>query len=115
MERTSTSITQPGAKLIAINSSNLFIKGNYQDFQRFPEVDIDIAADAEETLPSLTEAVKRLLNDDRKRAAQDRGARLAKAHQHALEGARDAAAFAWDASPISTARLSRRIVGANSE
>ncbi|MBZ5644277.1 MAG: twin-arginine translocation signal domain-containing protein [Acidobacteriia bacterium] len=105
MERTSTSITQPGAKLIAINSNNLFIKGNYQDFQRFPEVDLDIAADAEETLPSLTEAVKRLLNDDRKRAAQDRGARLAKAHQHALEGARDAAAFAWNASPISTARL----------
>ncbi|MBZ5660424.1 MAG: twin-arginine translocation signal domain-containing protein [Acidobacteriia bacterium] len=109
MERTSTSITQPGAKLIAINSNNLFIKGNYQDFQRFPEVDIDIAADAEETLPSLTEAVKRLLNDDRKRAAQDRGARLAKVHQNAMESARDAAAFAWDASPISTARLSAEL------
>jgi acetolactate synthase I/II/III large subunit len=109
MERTSTSITKPTAKVIAINSNNLFIKGNYQDFQRFPEVDIEIAADAEETLPSLIEAVKRLLTDDRKRAAQDRGARLAKAHQRALEGARDSAAFAWDASPISTARLSSEL------
>ena len=109
IERTSTPITMPNAKLIAINSNDLYIKGNYQDFQRFPEVDIDIAADAETTLPSLTEAVKRLLTDDRKRAMQDRGARLAKAHQRALEGARDAAAFAWDASPISTARLSAEL------
>lgn len=105
MDRTSTPITQPNAKLISINSNDLYIKGNYQDFQRYPEVDLDVAADAEETLPSLTEAVKRLMTDDRKRAAQDRGVRLAKAHQHALEASRDAAAFAWDASPISTARL----------
>ena len=109
IERTSTPITMPNAKLISINSNDLYIKGNYQDFQRFPEVDIDIAADAETTLPSLTEAVKRLLTDDRKRAMQDRGARLTKAHQRALEGARDAAAFAWDASPISTARLSAEL------
>jgi acetolactate synthase-1/2/3 large subunit len=109
IDRTSTAITMPNAKLISINSSNLYLKGNYQDFQRYPEVDIDIAADAEETLPSLTEAVKRLLTDDRKRAGQDRGARLAKAHQQALQTSRDAAAFAWDASPISTARLSAEL------
>ena len=30
-----TSITKPGAKIITINSDDLFIKGNYQDFQRF--------------------------------------------------------------------------------
>jgi acetolactate synthase I/II/III large subunit len=109
IERTSTAITMPATKLISINSNNLYMKGNYQDFQRYPEVDIDIAADAEETLPSLTEAVKRLLTDDRKRAGQDRGARLAKAHQQALQTSRDAAAFAWDASPISTARLSAEL------
>jgi acetolactate synthase I/II/III large subunit len=105
MERTSRPIAKPAAKFISINSNDLFMKGNYQDFQRFPEVDIDIAADAEATLPSLIEAVKRLLTDDRKRAMQDRGKKLAAARQHALELARDAAAFAWDASPISTARL----------
>jgi acetolactate synthase-1/2/3 large subunit len=109
IERTSTAITMPAAKLISINSNNLYMKGNYQDFQRYPEVDIDIAADAEETLLSLTEAVKRLLTDDHRRAAQDRGARLAKAHQQALQTSRDAAAFAWDASPISTARLSAEL------
>jgi thiamine pyrophosphate-dependent acetolactate synthase large subunit-like protein len=109
IERTSKSITKSNAKLISINANDLYIKGNYQDFQRFPEVDIAIAADAEATLPSLTEAVKRLINDDRKRAFQDRGSRLQAAHQQSLERARDAAAFAWDASPISTARLSAEV------
>jgi acetolactate synthase-1/2/3 large subunit len=109
IERTSKSITKPSAKLISINANDLYIKGNYQDFQRFPEVDIAIAADAEATLPSLTEAVKRLINDDRKRAFQDRGSRLQAAHQQSLERARDAAAFAWDASPISTARLTAEV------
>ncbi len=32
-----------------------------------------MAADSQATLPSLTEAVKRLTTDDRKRAFQDRG------------------------------------------
>jgi len=105
IERISRPITKQNAKLVSINSNDLYIKGNYQDFQRYPEVDLAIAADAEATLPSLTEAVKRLTNDDRKRAFQDRGSRLQAAHQQSLERARDAAAFAWDASPISTARL----------
>lgn len=109
IERTTRPITKPSAKIISISASDLYIKGNYQDFQRFPEVDIAIAADAEATLPSLTEAVKRLITDDRKRAFQDRGSRLQAAHQQSLERARDSAAFAWDASPISTARLSAEV------
>ena len=107
--RTSQSITKPDAKLMSINSTDLYIKANYQDFQRYPEVDLAIAADAEATLPSLTEAIKHLINDDRKRAFQARGTKLAAAHQEALERARDEAAFAWDASPISTARLSAEL------
>ena len=107
--RTNSSITKRDAKLISISSNDLYMKGNYQDIQRYSEVDLAMAADAEATLPSLTEAVKRLINDDRKRAFQARGAKLAAAHQKALEEARDAAAFAWDASPISTARLSAEL------
>jgi len=59
--------TKDGAKLISITAGDLYAKGNYQDLQRYPEVDLAIAADAETTLPSLTEAVKRLITDDRKR------------------------------------------------
>ena len=109
MERRSMPIDQPTAKLISISSSDLYIKSNYQDFQRYEPVDLDIAGDAEATLPALTDAVKRLLTADRKRAIEDRGRTLAASHQQAFEQAKDAAAFAWDASPISTARLSAEL------
>jgi thiamine pyrophosphate-dependent acetolactate synthase large subunit-like protein len=109
MNRTSQPITKPGAKLISITAVDLFSKSNYQDLQRFTQVDLDIAADAEATLPSLTESVKHQLTTDRKRTFQDRGAKLAEARQQSLQRARDAAAYAWDASPISTARLSAEL------
>ena len=105
MRRTSEPLTKPGAKLISINADDLYTKSNYQDFDRFPEVDLAIAADGESTLPALTEAVKRLMTDDKRRACQERRAQLAKAHQQTLERDREAAAVGWDASPISTARL----------
>ena len=105
MERTSRPITKPGAKLISISSTGLFFKSNYQNFQRYPEVNLDLAADAQATLPSLIEAVKKQLPASRKTTLQDRAARLAAAHQQTLLNAREAATYAWDASPISTARL----------
>src|SRR5262249_17814585 len=42
-ERSYTSIVKRGAKLISISSWDLYTKSNYQDFQRYPEVDIAIA------------------------------------------------------------------------
>jgi acetolactate synthase-1/2/3 large subunit len=105
LERTSRRITKAGAKLISITAGDLYLKSNYQDFERYPEVDIAMAADAEATLPALTEAVKRLITADRKSAFQARGAKLTTAHQTALDQARSDAAYAWDASPITTARL----------
>jgi acetolactate synthase-1/2/3 large subunit len=109
MERTSRPIARPEAKTISINSANLSVKSNYQNFQRYPEVDVDIPADAEATLPSLTEAVKRRLDAGRKSAFASRRAKLAAAYDEALQLARDAAAYAWDASPVSTARLSAEL------
>ncbi|HXC46865.1 MAG TPA: thiamine pyrophosphate-binding protein [Candidatus Sulfotelmatobacter sp.] len=105
MERTSQLLTKPGAKLISISSTGLFFKSNYQNFQRYPEVNLDMAADAQATLPSLIEAVKRQLPAGRKSALQDRGSRLAAAHQQTLQNARESGTYAWDASPISTARM----------
>jgi acetolactate synthase I/II/III large subunit len=111
MERTSRPITKPGAKLISISSTGLFFKSNYQNFQRYPEVDLDMAADAEATLPSLIEAVKRQLDSGRKSVLQARGDSLAAARQQVLEREREAATYAWDASPISTARLCAELWG----
>jgi acetolactate synthase-1/2/3 large subunit len=73
------------------------------------EVDIAIAADAEATLPSLIEAVRRLTSASRQRAFEARGAKLAEASRAAAEGARVAASYAFDASPVSTARLCAEI------
>jgi len=109
MERTSRLMARPDAKTISINSANLSMKSNYQNFQRYPDVDVDVPADAEATMPSLTEAVKRHLDAGRKRVFEERRTKLAEAHNRALQHARDAAAYAWDASPISTARLSAEL------
>ena len=102
-------VVKPGVKLISINSNDLYLKSNYQDFERYQPVDLAMAADAEATLPSLTEAVKRLVTAGRKTAYQARGEKLASAHRDALEAARELAVNGWDASPISTARLSAEI------
>jgi acetolactate synthase-1/2/3 large subunit len=93
-------------KTISISSLDLYIKSNLQDFQHMADADIAIAADAEATLPILIEEVKRQLTADRRRTLQDRGARLAGVHRQARVSAMEAAAYGWESSPISLARLS---------
>jgi acetolactate synthase I/II/III large subunit len=105
----SRSITKPGTKLISINSNDLYLKSNYQDFQRYQPVDLAMAADAEATLPSLIGAVKEQITSNRRIKYQQRGAMLAAAHRDALNLSRELAANGWDASPISTARLSAEL------
>jgi thiamine pyrophosphate-dependent acetolactate synthase large subunit-like protein len=109
MTRTSRSLVRPGARLISITALDLATKGNYQDFQRYPEVDVAMAADAEATLPALTEACRRLVTSERRAAFEERGRRLADAHAAALARVRAEAAYAWDASPVSTARLTMEL------
>jgi thiamine pyrophosphate-dependent acetolactate synthase large subunit-like protein len=100
---------RPGTKVISISTGDLYTKSNYQDFQRFTELDMSIAADPEATLPALIEAVKRLITDDRRRFFQERGAKIREAKLQSLQQARNDAAAVWDASPISTGRLSAEI------
>src|SRR5437870_1718256 len=85
--RSSRPLTQKGAKLVSISSNDLYLKSNYQDFQRYTEVDLAIAADVEATLPSLIEACKRLITADRKRVFDERGKKLAATHSQGLEQA----------------------------
>jgi len=106
LHRSSRSILKPGAKTVAISTRDLGVKANYQDIQRFPALDLTIAGDAEATLPSLVEAVKRLATGDRRRVFEARGKTLAEASRTAYERSRADAGYAWDASPVTTARLS---------
>jgi thiamine pyrophosphate-dependent acetolactate synthase large subunit-like protein len=109
IHRTFRPLTKTGVKLATITAGDLYLKSNYQDFQRYPEVDVAIAADAEATLPSLIEAVKRLMTDDRRRAIAERGARLSAAGRATFERARADAGYGWNASPISGARASAEL------
>ena len=101
----SRSRLKPGTKLISISSLDLFSRSNYQDFGRYQEVDMALAADAEETLPLLIEEVKRLITGDRRRVFEARGAKLAEASRRRFEQNRVRATYGWDDSPISTARI----------
>jgi acetolactate synthase-1/2/3 large subunit len=109
LRRTSRPLTRAGAKLVSVTAGDLYMKGNYQDIQRYPEVDLALAADAEATLPSLIESVKRFTTADRMRVFEERGRKLAGDRQKSLERARTEATYGWDASPISTARLSAEL------
>src|SRR5580704_10640485 len=100
---------KPDTKLINLTSVDLNEKSNYQDFQRFQSADLPMVGDAQASLPSLIEAVKLALTGDRKAAFERRGEAMKKAWAENLERSRTAAAVAWDAAPITTARLSAEI------
>jgi acetolactate synthase-1/2/3 large subunit len=109
LHRTTRRVAKPTAKLVSITTGDLYIRANYQDFRRLQEVDLAIAADAEATLPALVDAVKRLVTADRRRVFEERGGKLTQASRAAGEAARVAATYAWEASPVSVARLSAEL------
>jgi thiamine pyrophosphate-dependent acetolactate synthase large subunit-like protein len=111
LERTDVPRVKPGVKVISISTHDLLVHSNYQDFQRYVGADLNIAADAQTTLPYLIEAVQRELTSNSKNGNQIRGERLRQAYHGAIERARAEATFAWDAKPISTARLYMELWG----
>jgi acetolactate synthase-1/2/3 large subunit len=112
IERRSKPAYKKDTKIITLGTRDLFQKSNYQDFGRWQDVDLDIAGDAESSLPALTEAVKRLTDDGRKAAFADRGQRLAKTHLAMVEQSKTDATIGWDSSPITTARMCAEVYDA---
>ena len=101
---------KPGTKLISIGVGDLYIRANYQDFERYQPVDIAIGADAEATLQMLAEYVRQAIPQERQAMIAARGEKAKKAHASARERTMVAAAQnAWDASPVSAARFSAEI------
>src|SRR5262249_43783528 len=110
-ERTTTSRTKAGVKLISIGVGDLYTKSNYQDFERFAAVDLPIAGDGEATLPALIEAVKSALTAERRAAIAGRAEGMRKARAATRDRLKTDASYAWNASPISTARLAAELWG----
>jgi acetolactate synthase-1/2/3 large subunit len=103
--KTSSPHTKAGAKLITISVNDLYMKSNYQDFQRYAPVDISVSGDAEASLPVLIEAVKQALSGSRKRTLARRADGFRKMHADAYERSRQLAANGWNSSPVSTSRM----------
>jgi len=98
-------ITRPNVRTISIGVRDLFTKTNYQEFQRYQDVDLAIAADGEDTLPSLIDQVRRLIDADRKSVFEERGKMLADLHNTMVEAWKADATIGWNASPITLGRL----------
>jgi acetolactate synthase I/II/III large subunit len=105
LERTVSPKSSKGVKVISISTRDLLVHSNYQDFQRYVGADINIAADAQTTLPSLIEAVQREISPGGKESIGMRGQKMREAYHGFADRARAEAALAWDASPISSARM----------
>lgn len=105
LERTEISKAKKGVKVISISTRDLLVHSNYQDFQRYVGADISITADAQTTLPFLIEAVQREIAPGGKSPIEMRGQKMREAYNGFAERARAEAALAWDASPISSARM----------
>src|SRR5580698_6973779 len=93
------------AKTISVSSIDLSHKANIQEFGKYSEVDLDIGADAQATLPALIEQCKKLITPDRRRAMDARGAKIAAAHKQIRRSTIELASVGWDASPVSLNRL----------
>jgi thiamine pyrophosphate-dependent acetolactate synthase large subunit-like protein len=109
LHRSATPIAKASAKMITISTTDLNTRANYQDFQRLPDLDLSMAADSEATLPALTEACRRLITPDLKRKYEERGKKLGEARLAAQERMHTEASYAWDASPISAARMAAEV------
>jgi acetolactate synthase-1/2/3 large subunit len=103
--RQSRPATKPGAKIITLGVRDLYLKSNYQDFGRWQDVDLDIACDGEASLPALTEAANRLIDESRKSTFDARGEKLTKLHTAMVEQSKTDATIGWDSTPITTARM----------
>lgn len=98
------------AKAISISSAGLAAKGNYQLVQRYAaDLDLELAADAEATLPFLIEEVRRQMPAGRKAAIEARGKSLGEAHLEEIARSKARAAYAWDGRPITMPRLCQEL------
>jgi acetolactate synthase-1/2/3 large subunit len=110
LERTVSSKAKKGVKIISISTRDLLVHSNYQDFQRYVGADINITADAQTTLPSLIEAIRREMPSGNT-SIEMRGRKMREAFNGFADRARAEAALAWDASPISSARMYMELWG----
>jgi thiamine pyrophosphate-dependent acetolactate synthase large subunit-like protein len=98
-----------GTKVIAIGTTDSQIKPNMALYGRYSYADLAITGDAEATLPLLIQAVEKEITAQRRSALATRGQKLKQQSAGFLKAIHQQAALGWNASPISTARLSAEV------
>jgi acetolactate synthase I/II/III large subunit len=98
-------VAAKGVKIVNLSMQDVYIRSNYQDFQRYQASDLSINGDAQASLPALTEQVQKHMTPERQRVAAERARTLGEQARRSLAAARENAARGWDVSPVSTARL----------
>jgi acetolactate synthase I/II/III large subunit len=109
MHRKSVRKARPDARIIGISAGYGAAHGNVQDQQRYLATDLTLEADSETAMPQLIEAIGQRLDEGKRAAIAARKDALADAHKQMRATDAEAAANGWDASPISTARLSMEL------
>ena len=104
-QKTQRFVAKNGVKIINLSMQDVYIRSNYQDFQRYMPSDLSINGDAQASLPALIEQVAKLMTPERQRTAQERATQLGVQAKRSLDALRESAALGWDTSPVSTARL----------
>ena len=98
-------VGKKGARVVNLSMQDVFIRSNYQDFQRYFAADLSINGDAQASLPALIDEVQRAMGDDRRRTVASRGEKLKGEWSKDRQRVREEAAIGWDLAPISTARM----------
>lgn len=96
-------------RIINLSMQDVYIRSNYQDFQRYQPADLAINGDAQTSLPALIEEVRKALTGVGKQALAGRGEKLRAAHKTMRAQARENATLGWDTSPVTTARLTMEL------
>ena len=105
VHRETRRVLSPDVKLISLGLNDVYLKANYQNFQRYQPVDLSIAGDAQASLPALIEEVKRAMTAQRRSQNAAREDEFRRSHQESRTQARKQAAYGWNSSPVSTTRL----------
>lgn len=102
-------VAKPDARTIAISCDAYAARGNIQDQFHAIDVDLPIVGDPEASVPALIEALKKELGEGAHDAIKQRATAVKADHDKLRTRYRHDAAFGWDASPVSVARLTAEL------
>jgi thiamine pyrophosphate-dependent acetolactate synthase large subunit-like protein len=109
LHRPSRRVAAAEAKVVRLGTSAEAIRSNFQDFQRYVAADLDINADAEESLPPLIAHLRRLIDKPLASKLAARRQALEAQFRARRKSDLDAAAVGWDLSPVSSARTAMEV------